>query len=189
MDPTDGTVLLRLVPLHIERRHGPLPPNPRWVSDVNGDSLPFPLLDGAAPVDVALSPGLTPSSLKDAGLSRSSGTEFNGRYWFYWSAYARLPIGWSTQVTAAFRVGAGQSVEAGPLWYIHLHMSGGPPDRRFDLMDGWLRTELGPPPMSAGDKKRNLAKRVRRWDFDWGDVGLYYELRDREPELQVTWGA
>jgi hypothetical protein len=184
IDPATGSVLLRLVPVHLERLHGPHPDDAQWVEAVPGQRLPFPLLAGGVPTDIVLGPGTTPADVADLPFEGRS-TDFDGRRWVSLSAAARTAFGWDPHPTMHFRIHADRPVEEMRMDIVVVHCRGRSSDESFDVMDEWLRRELGPPATSAGDKKRRRYHRARTWTFPWGTVRLSYESRDREAEIQV----
>ncbi|HVF20808.1 MAG TPA: hypothetical protein VNA14_11270 [Mycobacteriales bacterium] len=189
VDPVTGNVQLRFAAIHLERLHGSYPDEAEWVEAVPGRRLPFPLLAGALPTDVVLTPDTTPADLSVLPFGRSSGTDFDGRYWFALYAVARTPFGWQAHPTMHFRTVADRPLDESPMRVVVVNRTGHSSDENFDVMDAWLRQELGAPTTSAGDNKRRRYNRSRRWTFPWGRVLLYYEPRDREAEIAVSWSA
>lgn len=182
VDPAAGTIYLRLVPHFLSRLHPP---------ELRGDFVPcggdprspyeFPLLKGASPVDVTLRGGMTPSEVS-AGLTfENAGSQWS-RSWWRWIADALTPFGWVRHATPQFirKVTRGEGSE-------HLLASvglmpscGGSLEENYRVAEQWLMRELGAP-HHAGDRA------LRQWRYEWGSVGLHYEVRDGFPEVIVLW--
>jgi hypothetical protein len=181
LDPASGTVYLRLVPHFLSRLHPP---------GLRGDFVPcggdprspyeFPLLNGASPVDVSLRGGMTQSEVSAGLIFENAGSQWS-RSWWRWIAHALTPFGWVHATPQFIRK---QTPERGSE---HLLASlglmptcGGSPEEHYRVVEEWLVRELGTP-RHTGDRD------LRRWRYEWGSVGLYYEIRDGLAEVGVLW--
>jgi hypothetical protein len=54
------------------------------------------------------------------------------------------------------------------------------PQERYRVAEDWLEGELGSP-HSLGDRD------LKTWRYEWGSVGLGYEMRDGNAEAYVFW--
>ena len=189
IDPERGAVLLRLVPWHSERLHGPVPPDPVWVYDNNGERQPYPLLPSADPVDVILTGDWTLGGLQSNPLASRASETHDGGYWADWDAYVRLPFGWAWWGTAVYFVKVpGRPQQEARIRVVRIHLVDRDFLTSFDRIDAWLRGALGDPSATGGDRHLlGKTARFRRWYFAWGSVQLSYEFRDNSPELDIVW--
>ena len=182
IDPSTGSVYLRLVPVYLSRLHPP---------ELRGDFVPcgrdprspyeFPFLRGASPVDVDLRGGMTPAEVS-AGLTfENAGSQWS-RSWWRWIADALTPFGWVLHPTPQFirKQTRGRGSE-------HLLASlglmpscGGSTEENYRVAEEWLVRELGAPHLT-GDRE------LQQWRYEWGSVGLYYEIRDGFAEVFALW--
>lgn len=182
VDEASGSVYLRLVPFHLSRLHP---------QELRGDFVPcnedasspykFPLLKGASPVDVILRGGMTPSHVSAGVIFESAGSQWS-RSWWRWIAYALTPFGWAMFPTPQFiRKRTGQHEEEDLLASLSVSpMCPGTPQERYRVLEDWLVGELGTP-HSLGDRD------LRTWRYEWGSVGLTYEMRDGNAEAYILW--
>jgi hypothetical protein len=180
VDADAGSVLIRLIPLHLSRLHPP---------ELRGDFVPcggdasspyqFPLLKGAGPVDVTLRSGMRPSDVAAGVTFESAGSQWS-RSWWRWIAYALTPFGWVNHPTPQFiRKQTGQHEQEDLLASLSLAPScGSSPQENFRAAEEWLVSELGLPQGSRDPQK---------WRYDWGSVGLGYEPRDGAAEVHILW--
>jgi hypothetical protein len=189
IDSERGAVLLRLVPWHTERLHGPAPPDPIWVYDNNGERQPRPLLRSGDHVDAVLTADSTLGSIESIPVTGEARETHDGGYWFDWDAYVRLPFGWAWWGTALHLVKLpGRPEQEAPIRTVRLHLVDRDFRDSFDRIDAWLREALGDPSATGGDRRLfGWTARWRRWYFAWGAVFLSYEFRDNSPELDIMW--
>ena len=86
IDPVTGNVLLRLVPLHLERLHGPYPPGTLDGGSARANGLPFPFLPNAEPIDIVLRGGISPSEIGTAGGFEPN-SSLGTTSWWGWDSY------------------------------------------------------------------------------------------------------
>lgn len=181
VDPTSGSIFLKLVPVFLSRLHPP---------ELRGEFVPcggdpqspfeFPLLRGASPVDVELRGGMTPSEVS-AGLPfEYAGSQWS-RSWWRWIATALTPFGWVMHATPQF-MHQGRGKESEPrLALLELPLDcGGSWEPNDHVACEWLVRELGEP-HEVGERDS------RRWRYEWGSVWLHHEPRDGRPEAGISW--
>jgi hypothetical protein len=174
LDATHGLVLLRLIPFHLDRLHGPDISGDRTNADHLGFDLPFPFLRDAAPIDLSLRAGITPAAIarKGGGFERNS--SLGATSWWRWASYALTPFGWVPFPVAFFNDGA--------LSGLSLRPHGGSREKNFLAMRSWLDQEIG-------EATSGAAEGPVLWKFAWGTVTLSFEPRDDQAQLRVAWDA
>lgn len=181
VDPASGSAYLRLVPHFLSRLHPPA---------LRGDFVPcggdprspyeFPLLKGANPVDVSLRGSMTQAEVSAGLIFENAGSQWS-RSWWRWIAHALSPFGWVSATPQFIRKQTPERGSEHLLASLGLMPScGGSPEEHYRVAEEWLVRELGTPHHT---EDRDL----RRWRYEWGSVGLYYEIRDGLAEVGVLW--
>lgn len=182
IDPESGTVLLRLLPMHLDRLHRPSRRS-AYVPCGGDPASPyaFPLLKNTSPVDVLLRGGVSPRRAS-AGIKFEPAGDFEGRAWWRWIAYALTPFGWVFHPTPDFRMCRWrQRLES-----LSLPPSCASPDESFAKGAAWLEHELGTPHEEVPGPPE---ARRRAWTYEWGRVDLWHEPRDGAAEVVIRWAA
>ena len=164
VDPTRGTVSLRLIPFYVERLH-----KGAELADAAALSigLPFPFLKDSEPLDLLLQSGMTTGTIASHGGGFEPNSSLGSRSWWRWAAYALTPFGWVTFPTPFF--------DNGRLTELTLQRHGKTPAENHAVMREWLTRELGD------------ASGPASWLFEWGEVKLYRDARDGEAQMRVVW--
>lgn len=186
IDPATGAVTVRLYPYYLKRLHGEWPAG-LDEAEATPPGGPFPLLPGSQPVEIVLRPGMAPSEVGPPGLIEVN-TYQGDLSWWQWLAYMQTPLGWTWVCQATFTRG----------WLTHFsmlpHLEEGP--REFSGLEQALNEELGPPHEGNTGGFRlpfpgrpRWARGHRRWIYPWGEVKLFYESREWNPMVGITWSA
>lgn len=184
IDPVAGTVMLRMVPYHLDRLHGPHPTG----ATKGPEGLPFPFLEGAESFDVVWRGGMRRGEIGPLGVYEEH-TRTCEESWWSWHAYAETPFGWVSHPTPRFKLDRLVAVELSPL--------GSASVANFGAMEQWLRRELGRPSETSprsGWRGRLIKLQSwftfqpeMTWILPWGWVHLFYEMREGDAVMLIRW--
>lgn len=184
IDPTTGDVVLCLLTFHLDRIHGPYCGNHEDQASQAG--LPFPLLTDADPIQLTVRPGMTPQEISSLSPIEPNSSLGNCSWW-RWHAYAWTPFGWSLWPTPTFKRGRLSNLS----FDVH---DGGSVDSRLSALRVYVEDELGPPDETlhkgwfASLRSPNRGQPSGfKWNRTWGQVTVWLEPRDGEPQLSISW--